>query len=73
MTRLDAETMNIIPAAAVASSAKYSPTCSCFGLSEYAIPTVSRPAPATIICANAARRSRCAASATIPCASGLFQ
>ncbi len=73
VTRLDAETMNIIPAAAVASSAKYSPTCSCFGLSEYAIPTVSSAPPAMIICASAASRSRRAASATIPRASGLFQ
>jgi hypothetical protein len=34
--------------AAVASSAKYSPTCSCFGWSEYAMPTERKPTAARI-------------------------
>jgi hypothetical protein len=40
---------------------------------EYETPIVRKPDAITIICASAANRSRLADSATISCASGLFQ
>ena len=47
--------------------------CSWRMRAEYETPIVSRPDAMTISWANAANRSRLTDSATISCASGLFQ